>query len=164
MAHGITALILKGSFDVAKAEAFDLYGKPLGFDLTLFHIDHYYSACWQHLLNTSGKLDVVLTGSSIFPDEIVLAKIARSVSTEVMVAFAIIQTDYFGGIGSQYANVFIEEQNADHSIQTINQALEYLGVIAKTGMDAFDTVGLSGIRSQPGFLNKYVNMADDYGV
>lgn len=164
MAHCITALILKGSFDAAKAEAFDLYGKSLGFDLTLFHIDHYYSACWQHLLNTSGKLDVVLTGSSVFPDEIVLAKIARSVSTEVTVAFAIIQTDYFGGIGSQYANVFIEEQNADHSIQTINQALEYLGVIAKAGMDAFDTVGLSGIRSQPGFLNKYVNMADDYSV
>ena len=37
MPHNITALILKGKYDKEIANTYDLPGKDLGFDLTLFH-------------------------------------------------------------------------------------------------------------------------------
>ena len=164
MGHSITAIILKGEFDKPKAESYDLKGKELGFGLTLFHIDHYYSACWQHLLKNNRKLEISNIDSIVFPAESALAELIKQISFNIRPEFAIIQTDYFGGIGNQYANVFNDEVNADKNIRTINQALKYLGVIVKNGLDEFDTVGLDKIRSQPGYLEKYVRLADEYGV
>jgi hypothetical protein len=50
MGHNITAIILKGDYDKTIAESFGLIGKELPFSLTLFHIDHYQTACWQYEL------------------------------------------------------------------------------------------------------------------
>ncbi len=75
-----------------------------------------------------------------------------------------ILTDYFGGLGNQYANVFINSNNANSNITTINQALRHLGVLAKNGQDEFDTLGLDKIKKQPDHLDKYVELADEYGV
>lgn len=58
MRHNISAIILKGHYDEAKAKEYDLLGIDLGFDLALFRVNHYYSACWQALLKTSGMLDI----------------------------------------------------------------------------------------------------------
>lgn len=78
--------------------------------------------------------------------------------------FAIIQTDYFGGIGNQYACVFKGKINLDKSISRINDALRILGVRAKLPLDEFDTVGLSEYRSKPDYLGKYMGLADILGV
>lgn len=54
MGHHITALLLKGNYQKEKAEKYDLFGIDLGCQITLFPIDHYYSACWQAKLQPLG--------------------------------------------------------------------------------------------------------------
>lgn len=164
MGHSITAIILKGNFDNEKAKAFDLFPTFLDFGLSLFHIDYYYSACWQHKLKTFGQLDISNMDCVIFPSEIVISEIIKKISNSKDPEFAIILTDYFGGVGKQYANVFRNSNNVGKNITTINLALRYLGVLAKNGLDEFDTIGLDKIRSQPDYLEKYVELADEYGV
>lgn len=164
MAHSITAIILKDNFDEEKAKKFDLFPVSLGFGLTMFHIDHYYSACWQHKLNTSGALELSNIDSVIFPNEIAIFEILKKITNSEKPAYAIILTNYFGSAGDQYANVFTGSENIDKSICTINQALRHLGVRSEFGQDEFDTVGLCKIRKQPKYLNKYVKLADEYGV
>lgn len=164
MGHSITAIILKGDFDKDKATHFDLRPISLDFGLILFHIDHYYSACWQHKLKTSGQLDLSTIDCITFPREIAISEIIKTISSLERPEYAIILTDYFGGTGNQYANVFINSDNADRNVTTINQALRHLGVPAKNGKDEFDTIGLDKIRSQPDYLETYVDLADDYGV
>jgi hypothetical protein len=162
--HSITGIILSGEFDRSTAKSFDLVGKDLVLGLTLFQIDHYYSTCWQHLLKTKGELEICDIDSIVFPREIALAEIMRQISFEKQVLFAIIQTDYFGGFGSQYANVFANSKNANKNIKTINEALKYLGVVVQNGLDEFETVGLHKIRSQPEYLERYIELAEQYGL
>lgn len=164
MGHSITAIILKGDFDKEKAKGYDLSATLLDFGLSLFHIDHYYSACWQNKLRTFGQLDISNIDCIVFPSEIAISEIIKNISNSENPEYAIILTDYFGGVGNQYANVYIDSSNADRNITTINQALRHLGVVAKNGQDEFDTIGLDKIRSQPDYLEKYVELADEYGV
>jgi len=77
---------------------------------------------------------------------------------------AIILTDYFGGVGEQYANVFEADKNVDLSINTISKALHYLGVKKGNHYDEFDAVGLIKYRGNPDFLEKYRDLADELGV
>ncbi|MBC7749250.1 MAG: hypothetical protein H7Z76_11865 [Methylotenera sp.] len=163
MGHHITAIILKGDFDKIKAADFDLIAKGLGFELTLFHVDHYYSAYWQHKLESSGQLEISNVDNFLFPSEIALAEIMRKVSHNKDPEYAIIQTEYFGGKGKQHANVFKGYLNIDKNISTINQALRYLGVTAVSNIDEFETVGLDKIRQQPDFLDKYIDLAEENG-
>ena len=71
--------------------------------------------------------------------------------------FAIVETDYFGGKGSQAAAVYrgaVEIMapestaigEASDSKGPINTALRLLGVTASGGCDEFDTVGLGHHR------------------
>lgn len=69
-----------------------------------------------------------------------------------------VETDYFGGAGSQSAKVFINgekvlDQNNefDWSLRPINSALKMLGVVKKDGMDEFDTIGLGEKRTNNDF-------------
>ncbi|HEY0737836.1 MAG TPA: hypothetical protein VGD69_23155 [Herpetosiphonaceae bacterium] len=48
MGHAICAALIKGPFDQRIAERYDLFGIALTREITMFHIDHYYSACWQN--------------------------------------------------------------------------------------------------------------------
>jgi len=164
MGHSITAIILKGDFDADRAEKFDLFANRLGFGLTLFHIDHYYSARWQHQLKTIGQLEISNIECEIFPHERAIFEIIKNISASKDPEYAIILTDYFGGRGKQYANVFTNANNANNSISTINQALIHLGVKAISGLDEFDTVGLGKFRNQPDYLEKYVELSGTFGV
>ena len=88
----------------------------------------------------------------------------KKISIDEKPLFAIIQTDYFGGMGNQYASVYRYKDNIDKNVKTINQVLVHLGVIANGRLDEFDTIGLDKIRSQPDIFDKYVDLADEYGV
>jgi hypothetical protein len=164
MPHNIIAIILKGSFDKSKAEQFDLYSKELPFNLTLFHIDHYQTACWQYELKTVGQLETSITDHFIFPTEIAISKVLKSISNEELPFFAIIQTDYFAGMGNQYASIYRYKDNIDKNAKTINQVLIHLGVKRVGQLDEFDSIGLDKIRSQPDIFDKYVDLADEYGI
>ncbi|EAY24433.1 hypothetical protein M23134_06287 [Microscilla marina ATCC 23134] len=165
MGHCITAIVLKGDYDQALAETFDLYGIPLGFDLHLFFIDHYYSAYWQEKLETTKVLDSAKgTNHLIYPNEFALVELLQMIVCSRFVTFAVIVTDYFGGVGDQFAQVYQNTALVSPHFDTINKALEWLGVVPTKGLDAFDTVGLSKYRTNPDYLDKYADLADELGV
>ena len=164
MGHTITAILLKGQYNKAIAEEFDLHGVKLSDDITMFYIDFYFSAYWQAKLGVQGHLETNGVAHYRLPFENVLAELMAKVSQTHPVTFALIATNYFGGIGSQYANVYKERMLADENIKTINQALSYLGVKKGTDLDEFDTIGLSQYRSNPEYLDKYTDLADELGV
>jgi hypothetical protein len=164
MGHHITALILKGNYNEEIAQTYDLAGKDIGFNLTLFHIDHYYSSYWQFKFELKEYLKTAKTDYMIFPTEIALAELMKKVSVNPPIEFAIISTDYFGGIGSQFASVYKNATLVSESITRINQALEYLGVKRENGLDEFDTVGLDNIRSQPDILDKYYDLCEKHNL
>lgn len=164
MRHNISAIILKGNFEKKKAKELDLIDIDLGFDLRMFHIDHYYSACWQAKLKTKGTLDINNAEYMLYPSEIALSELIVMITKTEKPIFAIISTDYFGGIGIQSANVYEKNTLVDSKIKSINQTLKYLGVKKKLRKDEFDTVGLSKHRSTPEYLEKYCDLADELGV
>ncbi|WP_420553491.1 hypothetical protein [Tenacibaculum aiptasiae] len=164
MGHNISAIVLKGNYDKDKAEGFDLIGVDLGFNLTMFHIDHYYSACWQAKLGTQGFLNTNNAEYMLYPSEFAISELMTKISLDKSPVFAIISTDYFGGNGIQSANVYLKDKIADFEIKTINQALKYLGVKRGNKTDEFDTVRLSEHRTTPEYLDKYYDLADELGV
>ncbi len=164
MGHNISAIILRGKYNESKSEEFDLKGIDLGFDLTMFHINHYYSACWQTKLGTKGLLDINGIDYLLYPCEMSISELMTIISNEEEPIYSIISTDYFGGIGNQYANVYKKRTLIDSKIKTINQALFFMGVDKRKGMDEFDSIGLSNHRSEPEYLEKYYDLADELGV
>ena len=78
--------------------------------------------------------------------------------------YAIIETDYFGGIGDQNANVYKNDKKQKSSV-SINEALEDLGVISKKDLDEFDTLNLSKYRHFEDLYEKYWDNhnSPDYG-
>ncbi|RZL21477.1 MAG: hypothetical protein EOO96_24275 [Pedobacter sp.] len=164
MGHNITAIILKDDYDKTAAESFGLLGKELSFSLTVFHIDHYQTACWQYELKTVGQLETSISDNFIFPTEIAISEVIKTISVYEEPLYAIIQTDYFGRIGNQFASVYKYKDNIDKNAKTINQVLIHLGVKTNGKLDEFDTIGLDKIRSQPDIFDKYVDLADEYGV
>lgn len=164
MGHNITAVILKGDFDKDIAGEFGLFAKYLGFNLNLFHIDFWYAFWWQYRLETEGELETVNVDCIGFPCDMSIDEIIKRISKIESPEYAIILTDYFGGIGFQCANVFKDAANADKNVSMINEALRYLGVKAKEGLDEFDTVGLDRIRVQPESLKKYRELCDEHGI
>ena len=71
---------------------------------------------------------------------------------------AYIETNYFGGTGSQAAAVFVDgklvlkaaipvTRNPPNRDDPINTALRALGVMAAEGQDEFDTLGLRQFRN-----------------
>jgi hypothetical protein len=164
MGHNITAIILKDDYDKVVAESFGLFGKELLYSLTLFHIDHYQTACWQHELKTVGQLETSQIDNFLFPTEIAISEVVQNISKNEKPLYAIIQTNYLGGIGNQYASVYQYKDNIHKNAKTINQVLIHLGVKSIGELDEFDTIGLDKIRSQPDIFDKYVDLAAEYGV
>jgi hypothetical protein len=161
--HHITAIIIADPFSADAARAFDLVTVPLlGSPLTLFHIDHYYTAYWQAKRGCATLLDVPNEFPIIFPREGVVLEIVAALTGLPAAKFALIQTEYFGGAGSQWACVFTGAHR--DSAGTINGALHALGVVRAPGLDEFDTVGLSAHRYEPEELERYRALCDELGV
>lgn len=59
--------------------------------------------------------------------------------------FALIQTDYFGGIGEQYVSYFENERKILSEVG-VNEALKSLGVKTKDNQDEFDALNLGEYR------------------
>lgn len=74
-------------------------------------------------------------------------------------SFALIQTDYFGGTGTQYASFFQDGKKLLTDVP-INEALQALGVARKDGMDEFDSINLGSYRSTECYYWEDGNAAD----
>ncbi|WP_067900299.1 hypothetical protein [Nocardia vaccinii] len=92
-----------------------------------------------------------------------MTTIATELATRPDSTFAVVLTDYFGGIGEQWAAVSVDGGPV-RSVNAINTALRALGIRATAGSDEFDTVGLAAHRSTPDYLNRYIDLCDEFGA
>jgi hypothetical protein len=164
MGHNITAILIADPFSTEVAARLDLVAVPLSSTLTMFHIDHYYTAYWQEVRRYEKALDVPPEYPGVFPRKGIVAELVAELTGLEAATFALIQTDYFGGAGDQWACVFSGTHRDSLANATINDALRMLGVVRHGDRDEFDTVGLGAHRSQPEHLERYVGLCDELGV
>lgn len=163
MGHHISAVLLSGSFDEERAKSFDMKPIRLSFQLTLFPLDARYTDYWSEKLGVSGFVsDHPLLNSRV------IHHMVNSIAQDPL--FAVIETDYFGGTGSQAAVVYrgeievmahdwTEVRPAKYSFGPINRALRMLGVIKAKGRDEFETVGLDKYRDFYDLFDAYEDEA-----
>jgi hypothetical protein len=81
--------------------------------------------------------------------------------------FALVLTDYFGGVGDQWACLYDASGGRDPAVHTINDALRALGVRRGGSgdfVDEFDAVGLGAHRHTPERLEQYEALCDELGL
>lgn len=164
MGHNITAILIATDFDAARAAELDLRPVALTTALTMFPIDHYFTAYWQSVRQETSFLDVPEDFPIVFPREGVVRTMVNEVTSTSSPTFAVVMTDYFGGAGGQWAAVFTGANRATSSQASINEALRALGVRRQAPMDEFDTVGLVHHRHAPEYLERYRDLCDERGV
>jgi hypothetical protein len=164
MGHNITALITCDAFEPRVARGLDLIAVPLVSPLTLFHVDRYYAAYWQAIRQCTEVLDVPDGFPVVFPRTGVLVQLVCELVDRRSPCFALIQTDYFGGIGGQWACAYTGARLDSDANASINSVLRMLGVVRRGDLDEFDTIGLGAHRTSPDHLARYVELCDELGV
>ncbi|MGD9715260.1 MAG: hypothetical protein AB7V46_24865, partial [Thermomicrobiales bacterium] len=94
MGHCIHAVVLRGPFDRKLAQIFDLKPYPLTDDLTLFPFTAGYLDHWAEKLEVDDFVDVVPLLNSC-----VIHHMINTIAADPL--FAVIETNYFGGHGTQ---------------------------------------------------------------
>ncbi|MBA2544105.1 MAG: hypothetical protein H0V17_30960 [Deltaproteobacteria bacterium] len=164
MGHNITALAIATTYDREVAASYGLVERLASGSLFVFAIDHYWSAYWQAKRGgIDGMLAVDPSLPGIFPTEGVIRTCARELTRLIAPKFAVIQTEYFGGSGEQWAALFEGERTLLFNT-SVNEALRALGVMRSEGFDEWDTIGLADYRSNPEHLEKYVELCEQLGV
>ena len=151
MGHSISAIIAEAPCCRETAARFDLSliesGGHIVIPLFAGHADF-----WTEKL----ELNESETGAMIL-DCAVTHYFARELLGERI--YALIETDYFGGHGSQSAAVYqggmrlFAEWSTE--IGPINRALKMIGVFTRHGKDEFDTLGLGKYQSFDELFRKY---------
>ena len=145
MGHHISAIICKPSTDIERLSEFEMATIPVG-DFVIIPMDAYHSDDWSERLGLGfgdGRSKVILDGP--------FAHYVASIAAEG--DYALIETDYFGGIGDQVAAVYRKGHDlplfaSERVMQgAINYALRAIGVHARNGADEFDTLGLGRYRN-----------------
>ncbi len=155
MGHNLHAIILKGTFNREKAvNQFKLKPITLDQELTMFPlIAHYLDEMSERFDIWGHRATKPLYNAKI------IHYIIREIAKEPL--FAIIQTDYFGGAGTQHAGVYHGEReilDPTKSTSSINKALQQLGVKKGIDLDEFETIGLQQYRDVYDFFE------DDHDV
>ncbi|NML51691.1 hypothetical protein HHL19_22270 [Streptomyces sp. R302] len=167
MAHAMCGLVVAGRVDTPRAESVGLRAVLAHADITVFPIDHYFSAYWAAVRGNRAQLDLppgILAESMTFPGEAVLHDLVREVTRGRTPRFAVVQTEYFAGTGDQWAAAFDGEVRLTPDGATINQALAALGVKAAATADEFDVIGLGAVRGNPDHLQAYAALCAELGV
>jgi hypothetical protein len=147
MGHQITAAILRGACDEAAVRRYELEPISLAQGLTMIPVDIHMLEFWG-VRTGNREQHACPVDAIVFPTDDVLFDIMEALHPDPL--FAIIQTDYFGGAGSQVAAVYRGRATVmPATYGAINAALRHLGVVARPGQDEFDTVGLGRHRSFP---------------
>ena len=143
MGHSIHAAIVKAEIGAEAAEELGLKRISLAQGLTMIPLSDSWCDDWAAKLEMPGFVaEVPLLNARIVHRA--LAQLAPGCP------FALIETDYFGGIGTQSAAVYrdgaVLMAPESGEVGPINAALELLGVTTEGGLDEFDTVGLQHWR------------------
>jgi len=163
--HEIQALVLR-SADPDAARAWDLVPAPAaGSGLSLVYITHYVTAYWQARRSLSGHLVTPPSFPATFPRDRVLHEIAADLTGVPDPLYALVMTEYWGGVGEQWAAAYRVPGLEPVVAGSINEALRVLGVTTAAGeYDEFDTVGLGGVRSTPEHLSRFADLCEELGV
>src|SRR5690349_5094408 len=105
MGHAIQAVLLAGICQADAARRWDVVPVSLARGWSLVHITHYFSAYWQAKLGVEARLEIPANFGVTFPAEGVLHRMVVDLAGG-RVPFAVIMTDYFGGVGDQWAVAF----------------------------------------------------------
>jgi len=147
MGHHISAIICPLPIDEEKAHALDL---PFFIEgaFAVIALDASHSDYWTEKLGLEFQ-----SRSDMIHDNLTTLAFAEALKIE---KFALIQTDYFGGVGEQWATVY---ENGMRTFKTteggINSALSKIGVVKAASKDEFDTVGLGKYRDFDDYFEKY---------
>lgn len=163
MSHCICALVLSSPYDHEIARSYGLHERLAYGSLSLFPISHYWSAYWQAKRGNVDGMLAAVDVPGIFPTEGVIRAVACELTRLPTPRFAVIMSDYFGGVGDQWAIAF-EGERALTPVASVNAALRELGVVRAQGLDEWDTIGLGNYRSQPDHLDVFVDLCDELGV
>lgn len=146
MGHNIAGVISAGEF--SGLNEYETNAVKLARGYSLVFMDHHYTEHWAHKLGVVGRLELpsVMKDPMLLPYERVIVELLRRTCTAD--TFAIVWTEYFGGVGDQrgaaYKGTMLLESDG-----TINGALQRLGVFRGEHQDEFDVLGLQHIRSNP---------------
>ncbi|WPU99618.1 hypothetical protein SNE26_26740 [Mucilaginibacter sp. cycad4] len=138
MGHHIDAIIGKGPINEEKAKA---YGLAIAYELgyAIVVLD------WDSVLYWSGKLN--LSCDSTIEDLEWDCELIHYFARELNLNdYALIKTDYFAGIGDQYAALYKNGILAWHG-RSINIALAEIGIMRTLNLDEFDTINLGEYRN-----------------
>ncbi|MDX2007957.1 MAG: hypothetical protein SFU83_22170 [Meiothermus sp.] len=159
MAHHISGAIFNGTLEPSILERFDLSWQALPQGFYLLYFSGCYCEHWAAHLGLGGELElppgIPPKDHYLLPHDRVIAHILREVSGQAEPLYALLVTDYFGGLGEQYAALYQGEQLRPLEDTWINTALRALGVQREADSDEFDTVHLGNFRSLPEALSFY---------
>lgn len=147
MAHYISALAVRGAYDVDAAHRLGLRPVQLEQEVVLFSLD---DERLVHQLGLSeGAAEYLFSdGERPFPNRAVVHHLARVLVGDAV--YAVLDTEYFGGLGDQAAAVYrCGEELMPPTLAArgpISQALKLLGVERGNHYDEFDAVGLAHHR------------------
>ncbi len=157
MGHRVTAIIARGPANLEAAEEYDLPVMELKQGFELVHLDIWHRTYWEQKIKTESLREYTFSEGRMRLDDELTHYWARRLFEGK--PYALIETDYFGGIGTQAAAVY-EEGCVKMSTEEggINKALRVLGVEAQEELDEFDSVELNRHRESSDYFEKYYEM------
>lgn len=144
MAHNISGIVIPGDVDSELAASFNAKLVSLQSGFTAIALRDDYIDLW------ADRLDMHDTEASMpLCDSRVVRHIASTLAGDR--PFALIETDYFGGVGTQWAAAYRDNEElvpfAKADAGPINAALKAIGVRSGLLSDAFTIVGLQNHRN-----------------
>ena len=138
MGHHISALVARAPIDLEAAGHLDPPILEAG-EFVIVALDSAHSDFWAEKL----AIEYQNFSDMIF-DSSIIHQFADRLGMD---RFVLLQTDYFGGVGDQWATVY---HGAERVMKVtkggINEALALLGVVREGNKDEFDTIGLGAHR------------------
>ena len=127
LGHNISAVIIRGDAELDLLLDYDTVGFAIGQGLSLVWMDHIYTGYWARRLGIEGTLPLPesIDEPQLLPHDAVIAELVR-VAAGDGARFAVVWTDYFGGVGEQLAAAYIGDQVIETD-GTINGALRACG-------------------------------------
>ncbi len=153
MGHHISAIVIAGDIDALRAAEFDAKIVPLLHGFTAIALIADYVDAWAERLGIPGAQNSI---------PLLNFSVVHHIASELANGrpFALIETDYFGGRGTQSAAVYhadTELLGPTNNSSAINDALRRIGVTRNGAQDEFDTVGLGDHRHWDDLFDDYFN-------
>ncbi|MCG8435938.1 MAG: hypothetical protein MJA83_18110 [Gammaproteobacteria bacterium] len=147
MGHHISALVARAPIDLNAAKQLDLPVLPAG-EFAIVALDPAHADFWAEKFAVEDQH---------FSDMTFDSKVIHEFANRLgMDRFVLLQTDYFGGVGDQWATVYRGAQRVMEVTKGgINEALALVGVVREGNSDEFDTIGLGAHRDFSDLFEKY---------